>query len=119
MSKLLVVLGATGKQGGSVVNAILADPAASKNFKLRAISRDTSKPAAKALADRGVDVVVADLMDQASLVKAFDGAYAVFAVTDYWAKMDKAVEIEQGKNVADAAKVSSHGCVLADIRLRE
>lgn len=32
------------------------------------------------------------------------GAYAVFALTNYWDKMDMQVEIQQGKNLADAAK---------------
>ncbi|KAK8858378.1 hypothetical protein IAR55_002605 [Kwoniella newhampshirensis] len=106
MSKILVVLGATGKQGGSVINAVLGDPKARKEFALRAITRDTSKPSAKALAGKGVETVTADLADKASLVKAFEGAYAVFSVTDYWATLDKSIELQQGKNVADAAKVS-------------
>lgn len=50
-------------------------------------------------------MVAADLDDKASLVKAFEGAYGVFAVTDFWATMDKDIEVKQGKNMADAAKV--------------
>lgn len=57
MSKILAVFGATGNQGGSVIDTVLADPALSKEFKIRAITRDTSKPAAKALADKGCEVV--------------------------------------------------------------
>lgn len=57
MSKLITVFGATGKQGGSVVNAILADAELSKEFKVRAVTRDPSKPAAQELAKRGVEVV--------------------------------------------------------------
>ena len=41
--------------------------------------------------------------DKASLQKAMEGAYAVFAVTNYWEKMDKDLEIKQGRNLADAA----------------
>lgn len=33
-----------------------------------------------------------------------NGAYAVFTVTNYWEKMDMQLEIQQGKNLADAAK---------------
>lgn len=105
MSKLLVIIGATGKQGGSVIKSILADPTASKQFKLRGVTRDVSKDAAKALTEQGVEMVAADLDDKASLVKAFEGAYGVFAVTDFWATMDKDIEVKQGKNMADAAKV--------------
>lgn len=32
------------------------------------------------------------------------GAYAVFAMTNYWDKMDMQLEIDQGKRLADAAK---------------
>lgn len=46
----------------------------------------------------------ADLNDKASLVKAIIGSYAVFAVTNYWEKADAELEIQQGKNLADAAK---------------
>lgn len=47
----------------------------------------------------------ADAGDKASLVKAFTGAEAVYAVTNFWEKMDMQIEITQGKNMADAALV--------------
>lgn len=109
MSKLVVIVGATGKQGGSVIRALLNDPTARSTFKLRGITRDVTKPAAQALTAKGVEMVSGDLGDKASIEKAFKDAYAVYAVTDYWAKMDKEVEVGQGKLLADAAKV----CVLS------
>ena len=57
MAKVLTVFGATGVQGGSVIRAVLADPALSKSFKIRAITRDPSKGAAKELKEQGVEVV--------------------------------------------------------------
>ncbi len=57
MSKILAVFGATGNQGGSVIKAVLADSVLSKEFKIRGITRDVSKPAAKALAAQGVEMV--------------------------------------------------------------
>lgn len=33
------------------------------------------------------------------------GAYGAFAVTNFWETGDPDVELKQGKNVADAAKV--------------
>ena len=57
MSKVIAVFGATGNQGGSVIRALLADPVLSKEFKIRGVTRDASKPSAKALADKGVQVV--------------------------------------------------------------
>lgn len=56
MSKLITVFGATGNQGGSVIKHILADSTLSKTFKIRGITRDTSKPAAQALAKQGVEL---------------------------------------------------------------
>lgn len=62
MSKpIIVVFGATGKQGGSVVSSLLADNTASK-FNVRAITRDVTKPSAKALALKGAQVVAVSLL---------------------------------------------------------
>lgn len=52
-------------QGGGVVDALLSQG----KFQVRAISRDPSSDKAKALAQRGVEVVQADLNDKVSLVK--------------------------------------------------
>ena len=56
MSKIITVFGATGQQGGSVVRTILNDPELSKEFKIRGITRDVSKPEAQALAKQGVEI---------------------------------------------------------------
>ncbi len=53
--------------GGAVVDALLTDER--KQYKVRAISRNSSSSKAKALADRGVEVAEGDLSDKASLVK--------------------------------------------------
>lgn len=58
MSKqLLVVFGATGNQGGSVIRAVQEDSKLSSQFRIRGITRDTSKPAAQNLASQGIEVV--------------------------------------------------------------
>jgi uncharacterized protein YbjT (DUF2867 family) len=57
MSEIITVFGATGNQGGSVIEAILSDPLLSSRFKIRAVTRDVSKPGAKQLAAKGVDMV--------------------------------------------------------------
>ena len=103
MSKLITIFGATGNQGGSVLSQLLASPELSKEYKIRAVTRDTSKPKAKELASKGCEVVKADLSDTASLSAAVEGAYAVYAVTNYWELMDKAKELAQGKAITDAS----------------
>lgn len=55
--KVVVVFGATGLQGGSIIEQILSDPKASSQFSIRGITRDPTKPAAKALTAKGVDCV--------------------------------------------------------------
>jgi uncharacterized protein YbjT (DUF2867 family) len=57
MSKIFTVFGATGNQGGSVVKNILENAELSKIYKIRAISRDVTKPAALALKAQGAEVV--------------------------------------------------------------
>ncbi|KAJ7657377.1 hypothetical protein DFH06DRAFT_461568 [Mycena polygramma] len=102
--RIVTVFGATGLQGASVVDAILADG----TFTPRAVTRTpTSEPAMK-LAARGAHVVKAELMDKLSLVEAMRGSEAVFGLTDYFERSifpgNPAGEIQQGKNLVDAAK---------------
>lgn len=67
MSKILTVFGATGNQGGSVVEAVLADPTLSKEFKIRGVTRDVNKPGAKRLASKGVELVVVRFFNACAL----------------------------------------------------
>ncbi|CAF9908889.1 MAG: hypothetical protein HETSPECPRED_008760 [Heterodermia speciosa] len=106
MVGILTVFGATGKQGGSVVRTILSHPTLSAQYKVRAVTRDPSKPAAEALKTQGVEVVKADLNDKDSVHKAVEGSQAVFGVTDFWSVVSKDGEIAQGNNIADACKAA-------------
>ncbi|KAJ5112771.1 hypothetical protein N7532_000816 [Penicillium argentinense] len=104
MSKLLVVFGATGQQGGSVIDYVLNDPTLSKEYSLRAITRDTSRPAAQALQKRGVEVASGDVDDLKSLPAALENAHTVFIVTTtVYDEHLKAREFRQGKAIADTA----------------
>lgn len=64
--RTIVVFGATGKQGGSVVKSILADPEAASQFHVKAVTRDPTKGNAKALADLGAELVAVSLAPQLS-----------------------------------------------------
>ncbi|KAI4114909.1 MAG: hypothetical protein LQ345_004401 [Seirophora villosa] len=93
MAKLLVVVGATGNQGSSVINAVLQhDP----SYKIRGITRDTSTAASKALSAKGVEMVVADRYNVLALRIAFKGATAIFAITDFWQPYLKALAAHAG-----------------------
>ena len=104
--KLLTIFGATGNQGGSVIDAILARPELKEKYSLRGITRDPASGKSKALSDQGIEMVQADLNDAESLQAAVKGSYGVFGITDFWAVMDKQVEITQGKNIFDACKAA-------------
>jgi len=104
MSKIITVFGATGNQGGSVVRSILADPSLSKEFKIRGITRDPTKPAAKKLAEQGVELVNADMNDPASVSSAIADSHTVFLVTNYWETANPDTERTQGLNVLRATQ---------------
>jgi uncharacterized protein YbjT (DUF2867 family) len=57
LKQVIVVFGATGKQGGSVVKSLLKDPKSASKFHVRAVTRDTAKESAKALETLGAEVV--------------------------------------------------------------
>lgn len=59
--KVLVVFGATGGQGGSVVKAVLGDPKMREEWTVRGVTRDVSKPSAKALESLGAETVAVSI----------------------------------------------------------
>jgi uncharacterized protein YbjT (DUF2867 family) len=101
-SKTIAVSGATGQQGGAVARRLLAE-----GWQVRALTRDTSKPQAQALAALGAAVVPGDMDQRAQLDAAFQGADAVFSVQNYWLPgVGYDGEVRQGKLVVDAAKAA-------------
>lgn len=104
-SRTIVICGATGKQGGAVLDSLSRDG----GWHLVALTRDVNGPAAHAIRQRGVEVRYADLVDADSLTKAFAGAYGVYGVTTMVTpkgKLDTAMERRQGRAIADACVAS-------------
>jgi uncharacterized protein YbjT (DUF2867 family) len=98
MGNTILVTGATGNQGGATIRNLIG-----KGFTLRALTRKPDSDAAKDLAKQGVEIVVGDLDDVASLERAVAGAWGVFAVQNTWeAGVEK--EEEQGIRIAEIAK---------------
>ena len=95
----VLVVGATGNQGGAVVDHLLASEDA---FDVRGLTRDATSDAAQALEDRGVTMVEGDLDDPETLREPVGDADAVFAVTNFWTEGYDA-QVQQGKTVADVA----------------
>jgi uncharacterized protein YbjT (DUF2867 family) len=100
--KIIAVVGATGAQGGGLARAILNDPAG--DFTVRALTRDPNSDKAKALAKLGADVVAADVDDVQTLMRAFQGAYGVYAVTFFWNHFSPDKELASAAAMAEAAK---------------
>jgi hypothetical protein len=94
---IIAVVGATGRQGGGLVRAILADPQGP--FTVRALTRNADSGKAHEFASQGVEVVEADLDDAASVRTAFDRAYGAFVVTNFWAQQTP--EEEQARTRAE------------------
>jgi uncharacterized protein YbjT (DUF2867 family) len=102
--KVIAVVGATGAQGGGLVQAILADR--NGPFKARALTRNPDAEKGKALRAAGAEVVAADLDDEKSLERAFAGAYGAFCVTNFWEHFSAEKEVAQAGNMARAAKAA-------------
>lgn len=95
----VLVVGATGNQGGAVVDHLLASD---QDFAVSGLTRDASSDAAQALSDRGVSMVEGDLGEPETLRDPVADADAVFAVTNFWTQGYDA-QVEQGKNIATVA----------------
>ncbi|KAF4302672.1 NAD(P)-binding protein [Botryosphaeria dothidea] len=78
--KVIVVTGATGTQGSSVARVLLQ----TGKWHVRAVTRNPDGEKAKALAVEGAEVVYAEYDDEESVRRAFTGAHAIFAVTNWW-----------------------------------
>jgi uncharacterized protein YbjT (DUF2867 family) len=74
---LVVVGGATGSQGGSVVRYLINS---TSPYRIRALTRDATKPSATKLAEKGIEVVSVNLTvdNKAKIVEAYRDADVVF-----------------------------------------
>jgi uncharacterized protein YbjT (DUF2867 family) len=100
VERLILVCGATGKQGGAVARSLL-----DRGFRVRALTRNPQKPEAQTLADQGAEVVQGDMEDRSAMDRVLEGAYGIFSVQNFWETgYDR--EVQQGKTVADAANAA-------------
>ncbi|QPC71307.1 hypothetical protein HYE68_002059 [Fusarium pseudograminearum] len=103
--KRVVIIGATGLQGGSVARILAQSP---DRYIIRGLTRNASSPKAQELSKLGIEVQQADVDDSKSLQKAFHDAHVVFAMTDFWQHMSAEREEAQGKSIMDIAAELPH-----------
>jgi uncharacterized protein YbjT (DUF2867 family) len=104
----VVVIGATGKQGGAVARGLLE-----RGHKVRAITRDPTSSQAKLLANAGAALVEASIEDTTAITKALEGATSLFAVTVPSGNTD--AETRHGIAAVEAAKAAGVHLVFTSV----
>lgn len=99
--KTIVVFGATGAQGGGLVNAVLND--SGSDFAVRGVTRNPGSDKAKALSGRGAEVVEADIDNPQTIRDALKGAWGAYFVTFFWDHFSPEKELKQAGDMARAA----------------
>ena len=94
----VLVLGASGRQGGAAARHLLA-----RGIGVRAFTRHPDQAAIAALRERGAEVAVGDLDDLESVGRALEGVDAVFSVQTFVGHGPEG-EMRQGKAVGDLAR---------------
>ncbi|KAG9003537.1 hypothetical protein FRB94_003057 [Tulasnella sp. JGI-2019a] len=102
---LVAVVGATGIQGGSVINALAESD---RPYRIRGFTRDTNKETAQRLTKQGVEMLSVNLTveNKVQVFKAFQGAAFAFTMTNYWEHMSGPREVAEGKMLIDAASAA-------------
>ena len=105
MTKQLTVLvvGATGQQGGSVARQLL-----DKGHRVRAFTRNADSSAAREIESLGAELAVGDTEDRESVIRAATGVDAVYAMTSFF-ELGLEAEVRQGRAIADAVKAAGIG----------
>ncbi|KAK1520874.1 hypothetical protein CABS01_05379 [Colletotrichum abscissum] len=111
-TRAILVTGATGKQGGAVIDALLESETGS-TYKIIAVTRNVASSKAKSLASRGVIVIQGDLNDVPAI---FSDAKAVLSSsnTELWGLFSVQTAIGKG---ASAELEEAQGKALVDAAL--
>ena len=96
----ILIIGATGLQGGAVVRHLTAC-----RFPVRALTRNLDSEPARRIRAAGIEVVRGDMTDRDSLEAALDGIDGVFAMATPYEKGLES-ELAQGTTLGDAAKAA-------------
>lgn len=100
----VLVLGATGVQGGSVIKSLLE----SDKYYVYGTTRNVNSELSMLLQQKGVKIIKCDLSKKEDIENAFENIDIVFAVTNFWDSeifgKNHSEEERQGKIIADIAK---------------
>ncbi|KAJ4160694.1 hypothetical protein NW765_005538 [Fusarium oxysporum] len=110
MSRALLITGATGKQGGALIDSVLARQPA--NFLLLAVTRNANSASAKRVAAKSSSIkliegdlnAIPDLFKSAKAVAGevpLWGVYSVQAAVSTDKSMTLDIEVQQGKGLVD------------------
>jgi len=103
--KRVLVAGATGNQGGAVVNHLLSKK---DQFEVHALTRDPQKEEAQTLSKKGARVVKGDLSDPSSLKPLVEQVDAVFCVANFWT-LGYDRQVQYCQNLAEVASETGVG----------
>ena len=95
---IILVTGATGKQGGAVARHLLKN-----DYRVKILTRKPEGEAAAILKHLGAEVIAGDYDDAKSIERAVEGVWGVFAVHNTW-EAGVVREEEQGKRFAEIAQ---------------
>ena len=98
--RLIVVVGVSGRQGGSVIESLLEHP---DLWSVRGLTTDLKSAFVQELLERQLDVVHCDTNDPEEYRRLFRDAYGVFAVTNY-CEAEGIGEYQQALQMFEAAR---------------
>lgn len=98
----IVVIGATGNQGGQVAHQLLA-----AGWTVRAVTRHPAGEKARQLSQHGAEVVKGDLADPRTLKPIVQDAVGIFSVQNVW-DLGMQTEILLGSHIIETAQATGH-----------
>lgn len=98
----ILVIGATGNQGGHVARALL-----DAGWAVHAFTRNPASPKAQILKEKGAILVQGDLSDFNSLKTAIRNSTGIFSVQNFW-DLGLKEEVRLGSNVIEAARAAGN-----------
>jgi len=100
MNRIILVTGATGKQGGAVARHLLQE-----GWMVRAFTRKPDSEASLELLRHGAQVVKGDLNDPLSVRSALKDVYGVYGVQNSWEHGVEG-EVRQGQILVEEARLA-------------